>query len=156
MVHSPNLFFIANGNNPTGVGFTLGKTICFSSPEFTKDYPGHLSLSPLEGDSGIIFIGMVHSGSPSLDTTLEDSSDEGGAALGEGGELWIPLPPRMQCGNPDCFHQHHTDAGEHSNTPNHPDGHNVDGSSITRNGAPPRLAAELLGGAASADPCSVD
>jgi hypothetical protein len=92
MVHSPNLFFIANGNNPTGVGFTLGKTICFSSPEFTKDYPGHLSLSPLEGDSGIIFIGMVHSGSPSLDTTLEDSSDEGGAALAEGGSSGSPCP----------------------------------------------------------------
>jgi hypothetical protein len=43
-----------------------------------------MSLS-LEGeDSGAIFIEMVHSGSPSLNTVFEESSDEGDAASGGG------------------------------------------------------------------------
>jgi hypothetical protein len=85
MVISSKLSFIANGNNPTSVGLAPGQTIHFGSLEFTVDHLGRLSLSPEEDDSGAIFIGMVHSGSPSLHITLEDSSDDGGDALGIGG-----------------------------------------------------------------------
>jgi hypothetical protein len=38
-------------------------------------------------DLGTIIVGMVHSGSPSLHTILEESSDEGDIASGEGGAL---------------------------------------------------------------------
>jgi hypothetical protein len=92
MVISSKLSFIANGNNPTGVGLAPGQTIHFGSLEFTADHLGRLSLSPEEDDSGAIFIGMVHSGSPSLHITLEDSSDDGGDALGTGGSSGSPGP----------------------------------------------------------------
>jgi hypothetical protein len=85
MVTSPKLPFVANGNNSTGVGLTPGETIHFGSLEFIADLLGYPSLSPEEGDSGAIFIGMVHNGSPSLRTTLEEYSNEGGATLGTGG-----------------------------------------------------------------------
>jgi hypothetical protein len=74
--------FIANGDNLIGVSLTPGETIHFSSLEFTTDRHGCLSLSPYEGDSSTIFVGMVHGGSPSLHTILEDSSNEGGTASG--------------------------------------------------------------------------
>jgi hypothetical protein len=37
MIYSLKLIFIANGNNPTGVGLAPGETICFGSLEFTTD-----------------------------------------------------------------------------------------------------------------------
>jgi hypothetical protein len=77
MVTSPKLSFIANTNNPTGDGLAPSKTIRFGSLEFTIDHLGHVSLSPEERDSSAIFIGMVHSGSPSLHTILVDSSASG-------------------------------------------------------------------------------
>jgi hypothetical protein len=83
--------FIANGDNLIGVSLTPGETIHFSSLEFTTDRHGCLSLSPYEGDSSTIFVGMVHGGSPSLHTILEDSSNEGGTASGARGTL--PPPP---------------------------------------------------------------
>jgi hypothetical protein len=45
MVQSPKLTFVANGNNLTGVGLTLGETICFGSSEFTVDRFVNKSLS---------------------------------------------------------------------------------------------------------------
>jgi hypothetical protein len=92
MVISPKLSFIANGNNLTDIGLAPGETICFRSLEFTADRLGRLSLSPMEGDSGTIFIGMVHSGLPSLHTALEDSSSEGGATSGAVGSFGSPGP----------------------------------------------------------------
>jgi hypothetical protein len=92
MVISPKFSFVANSNNPTGVGLTLSETIRFASLEFTVDRLGRLSLSPEEGDSGAIFIGMVHSGLPSLHTALKNSSDEGGTALGARGSSGSPGP----------------------------------------------------------------
>jgi hypothetical protein len=84
MVYSPKLTFIANHNNSTGIGLTRSKTICFDILEFTNVRFDH--RSPSKGvDSSSIFIGMMHSGSPSLHTILEESSDEGGTASGEGG-----------------------------------------------------------------------
>jgi hypothetical protein len=82
MVPSLKLSFVANGNHLTGVGFAPRSTIYFGSLEFPADCLGHLSLSPLERDSSAVFIGMVHNGSPSLHTALEESSDEDGATSG--------------------------------------------------------------------------
>jgi hypothetical protein len=92
MVTSPKLPFIANDDNPTGVGLALGETIHFDGLEFNVNRLGRLSLSPYEGDSSAIFIWMVHIRSPSLHTDLEDSSDEGGIASGTGGAMG-PLAP---------------------------------------------------------------
>jgi hypothetical protein len=90
MVYSPKLTFIANCNNPIGVGLAPGESICFGSLEFTIDRFGRLSLSPKEDDSSAVFIGMLHSGSPSWHTTFEDSSDEGGTTLGGEGSSGSP------------------------------------------------------------------
>jgi hypothetical protein len=87
IVYSSRHTFVANGNNPTGIGLTPGETICFGSLELTADRFGCLSLSPKRVDQGVVFIGMVHSGSLSLHTTLEESFDEGSAASDEGGAL---------------------------------------------------------------------
>jgi hypothetical protein len=79
MVPSLKLSFVANGNHPTDVGLAPRSTIHIGSLEFTTDRLGRLSLSPQEWDSSIVFVGMVHNRSPSLHTTLEESSDEDGA-----------------------------------------------------------------------------
>jgi hypothetical protein len=91
----PKLTIDANINNLPGIVLALGKTICFGSLEFTADRFCRLSLS-LEGDdSGVVFIGMVHSGSPSLDTVLEESFDESDATSGKG-EGEAPDPPTLE------------------------------------------------------------
>jgi hypothetical protein len=92
MVTSPKLSFIINGNNPNGVSLASSEIIHFGSLEFISDCLGRMNISPYEGDSSAIFIGMVRSGSPSLHTTLEDSSDVGGATLCVGGALDPPAP----------------------------------------------------------------
>jgi hypothetical protein len=92
MVTSPKLSFIANSNNSTVVGLTSGKTIRFDSLEFIADRLGRLSLSPKEQDSSTIFVGMVHTGSPSSHTIPEDSTSEGAAALATGGSSGSPGP----------------------------------------------------------------
>jgi hypothetical protein len=86
------LSFITNINNPTGVSLTPGSTIHFGSLEFVANRFGHWSLSPLGWDSDAIFVGMIHSGSPSLCTTPEESSSEDGATSGTGRSSGPPAP----------------------------------------------------------------
>jgi hypothetical protein len=136
LIFSPKLTFVANGNNPTGVGLTPGETICFRRLEFTTDRFGCLSLSPEREDPDAVFVGMVHSGPPSLHTAIEELSDEGDATSGEGGAL-NSLTLRVQRGNPDCPHLHRTTVGEHPNTSNHPDGPTVNHRTTARYRAPP-------------------
>jgi hypothetical protein len=90
MIYLPKLTFIANGNNPIGIGLSLGETIYFGSLKFITDRFSNLSLFSKGNDSGTIFIGMVYNGSPSLQTILEEASDEGDAASGGGGALDSP------------------------------------------------------------------
>jgi hypothetical protein len=92
MVYSPKLTFIANGNNPIGVGLASGETIYFDSLEFTVDRFGRLSLSHKGNVLGALFVGMVHSGSPSLHTIIEQSSDDDGVSLREAGSSRSPGP----------------------------------------------------------------
>jgi hypothetical protein len=101
MVYSPKLTFVANNNNSIGVGLTLGKTIRFGSLKFIADRFSNLSLY-LEGNhSGVVFVGMVHSGLSFVHTMNKESSNEGDTALG-GGELQTPRPSRVQRGDFDC------------------------------------------------------
>jgi hypothetical protein len=72
--------------------FSLDKTIRFGSLEFIIDYFGSLSLSPKEGDSGAIFVGTTHSGSPSLWDMIEDSLDDSTRLLEEMGASASPSP----------------------------------------------------------------
>jgi hypothetical protein len=90
MVPSPKLSFITNNNNPTEISLAPGSTIHFSNLEFITDHCGHLSLSPQEQGLGAMFIGMVHSRSSSLRTTLGESSIEDGATSSAGGSLRSP------------------------------------------------------------------
>jgi hypothetical protein len=76
MVHSPNPTIITDTNNQTGIKFALGETINFGSMEFIADRFGNMSLFPKENDSVVIFVGMVHSRSPSPYTILEESIGE--------------------------------------------------------------------------------
>jgi hypothetical protein len=76
MVHSMKPIIVANGNKLTGIGFTLVETICFGSLEFITDRFSNLNLSPEGNDLGAVFVGIVHSGSPSLHHVLEESTDE--------------------------------------------------------------------------------
>jgi hypothetical protein len=85
MVYSLKLTFVANSNDQTGIGLTPVENIFFGSMEFTADHFDNLSLSPERNDSGTVFIGMVHNGSPSLHTGRKESFDEGGTTSSEGG-----------------------------------------------------------------------
>jgi hypothetical protein len=92
MVHSLKPSFVASGNNPTGVALALGEIIHSGSLEFTANHLGRLSLSYEESDSDPSFVGMVHSGLPSLHTTLENSSGEGHTISGAGRSSESPNP----------------------------------------------------------------
>jgi hypothetical protein len=144
MVYSSKPTFITSGNNPTGVGLTLGGSICFGSLKFTTDCFGNQSLSPKGNDAGAVFMGMVHRGSPYLHTTLKESFSEGDGTL------------RVQCGDPDCAHHHHPDAREHSDTFDLPDGPTTGCHTTTRYRAPPQAVASLSGGATSVSPDSTN
>jgi hypothetical protein len=76
MVHSSTLIDSTDGEHLTYGGFNLGKTIHFGSLEFIADCFGSLSLSPKGNNSGVAFVGMAHSGSPSPCTILEDFANE--------------------------------------------------------------------------------
>jgi hypothetical protein len=60
-------------------------------------------------------------------------------------------PSRVQRGNPECPHHHHTITGEHPGALDRPNGHGADHRATARYGAPPRPAVGLPGGAVSID-----
>jgi hypothetical protein len=77
MVHSPKLIVLGDDKHLTNIIFTHGKTIHFGSLEFIANHFSHLSLSVEGNDSDTVFVGMAHSGSSSLHTVHEDSTDKG-------------------------------------------------------------------------------
>jgi hypothetical protein len=90
MVHSPKPVVVTNGNNLNDGEFAQGETIHFGNMEFITDCFGNMSLSPEGNESCIVFIGMVHSRSPSLHSILEESSNEGDTASSRGGRSGFP------------------------------------------------------------------
>jgi hypothetical protein len=100
MVHLPKLIVITNDEHQTGVGFALGEIIHFGSPEFIADRVDILSLSAKGSDSGVIFMGIAHSGLPSLHTILEDSANKfDTTASWGGGEPRLPHLSKTQHGD---------------------------------------------------------
>jgi hypothetical protein len=81
MVHSPKLTIITNGKHQTCVSLTLGEIICFSS----------LILSSEGNTLDAVFMGMAHSGSSSLHTILEDSTDVGNTTSSRGRSSSFPV-----------------------------------------------------------------
>jgi hypothetical protein len=75
----------------TGVKLAWGKTIHFRNLEFITDPFDNLSLSTEGNDSGAIFVGMAHSGSPSLHAILEESTGEDDLASSEAGSSSFPI-----------------------------------------------------------------
>jgi hypothetical protein len=84
---------VTDGDHQTGVGFALGKIVRFGSLEFNVNHFGSLSLSPEGNDSCVVFVGIVHSGSPSVHTILEESADEDDTTS-RGGEA--PASPSLE------------------------------------------------------------
>jgi hypothetical protein len=76
MVHTSTLTITTDGDHLTSGGFSFDEPIRFGSMEFIFDCFVSLSLSPKGSGSGAVFMGMAHSGSPSLRTILEDFADE--------------------------------------------------------------------------------
>jgi hypothetical protein len=74
MINSLMLVVTIDGKCLTCGGFSLDETICVGSLEFIADYFGSLSLSLKGSNSGAVFAGMAHSGSPSLCAILENST----------------------------------------------------------------------------------
>jgi hypothetical protein len=91
MVHSLRLTIITDDNHQADVGFTLGETSHFGSLKFIADRFCNLSLSPEGNDSGAAFIGMAHSGSPSLHTIFKESTDQDDTTSSGGGNSSFPI-----------------------------------------------------------------
>jgi hypothetical protein len=132
MFYSPKITFVADGNNLTDVGLTPTKIICFGSLEFTTNRFSNLSLSPKGNDSGTVLIGMVHSGSPSMHTILEESSDECDTTSVRGGSSRFPDPRGCNVVTPTVP----ITTGEHLGTSDHTDGPVTDRHAATRHWAP--------------------
>jgi hypothetical protein len=91
MVHSSKVTIIADSKHQTGISFTLGETVRFDSLEFITDRFGRLSLSDKGNVLGPVFVGMAHSGSPSLHTILKDSVDKGDTPSSGGRSFDFPI-----------------------------------------------------------------
>jgi hypothetical protein len=78
-------------NNMFSVELAWGETIHSRKLEFIADRFDNLSLS-LEGiDSGIVFVGMTQSGSPSPHAILEEFASEDDSVMTEGGSSGFPI-----------------------------------------------------------------
>jgi hypothetical protein len=100
MVHTSTLAVITDGKCLTYGGLSLGETVCFRSLKFIADYFGSLSLSPKGNDSGTVFVGMIHVGSPSLQTILENSTNEFYTTSSGEGSSGFPISQRSSMGTP--------------------------------------------------------
>jgi hypothetical protein len=76
MVHSSALTVTTDNEHMPCDGFSLGETVHFGSLEFITDCFSGLSLSPKGSDPDAIFMGTTHSGSPSLQDMIKESTDE--------------------------------------------------------------------------------
>jgi hypothetical protein len=73
------------------VASPLSETIHFRSLDFIAGRFRSMSIYPEGNESGTVFIGMVHSKSPSLHTILEESANEGDTTSSGGGNSGFPI-----------------------------------------------------------------
>jgi hypothetical protein len=124
----------------------LAKLFTWSSLEFIADCVNSLSLSAKGNDSGVVFVGIAHSGSPSLHTILEDSTDEFNTASTRGGGFRLPHLSKMQHGDTVCPHRNQTTTEGHSDASNRCDNPATDYHTTDRHRVSPCATASLLGG----------
>jgi hypothetical protein len=91
MVHLSKPAIVTDSNNMTGVRISGGEIIRFGTLEFITDHFRGLNFSPEGNDSGIVFMGMVHSGSPSLYAIVDESASEDNSASSDWGSSGFPL-----------------------------------------------------------------
>jgi hypothetical protein len=84
MVHLPQPMVGTDGSNLFDNEFTWDETVCFRNLEFIADRFDNLSFSPKGNDSGAVFVGMAHNGSPSLYVILKESASEDNSAPSDG------------------------------------------------------------------------
>jgi hypothetical protein len=123
----------------------LAKLFTWGSLEFIADCVDSLSLSAKGNDSGIVFMGIAHSGSPSLHTILEDSTNKFNTASTRG-ELRLPHLSKMQHGDTVCPHRNQTATEGHSDASDRCDNPAMDYHTTDRHRVSPCATASLLGG----------
>jgi hypothetical protein len=90
-VHLSKPTIVTDSNNMTGVRISGGEIIRFGILEFITDHFHSLNFSPEGNDSGTVFVGMVHSGSPSLYAIVDESASEDDSASSDWGSSGFPL-----------------------------------------------------------------
>jgi hypothetical protein len=74
------------------VELTQYEAIHFEGLKFITDKSYNQSVLPERSDLGAVFMGMAHSGSPSLHAILEESPSEGDSASNDGESSDFPIP----------------------------------------------------------------
>jgi hypothetical protein len=100
MVHSSTLAIATDGEHLMCDGFSLDETIRFGSLEFIIDCFDSVSLSPKGSDSSAIFVGRIHSRSPSLRAMIEESTNMFYMASSGEGSSNLPISWRHGTGAP--------------------------------------------------------
>jgi hypothetical protein len=142
MVHSSALTVATDSERLMCGGLSLGETVHFGNLEFIAECFGSLCLSRKGSDLGAFFMVTTRSWSPSLQTMIEDSTDEFYmASSGEGSSSLLPSQPHCGWRTPRRHSDH--DGGSTM------DAHTVDGHRATS-----RATIRFLGGVTSLSPCS--
>jgi hypothetical protein len=98
MVHSSVLAISTDDEPLMHDGFSIGETIHFWSLEFIIYCFGGLSLSPKGTNPGVVFVGIARSGSLSLWTMIDDSTEELYTASSGEGSSGLPISQRHGMG----------------------------------------------------------
>jgi hypothetical protein len=91
MVHLLKPTIVTDNNSSIGIDFAWGEIIHLGSLEFTTDHFDNQSLSPERNDSGVIFVFIVHIGSPSLHTIHMESTNEDDSTSSNRGSSSFPI-----------------------------------------------------------------
>jgi hypothetical protein len=155
MVHSSTLVVATDRERLTCSRFSLVETIRFGSLKFIADYFSRLSLSPRGGgDSGTIFVGMIRSGSPSLQAMINYSPDEFYPTSSRAGSSSLSVSRRLHTEGIAYSRHNHMTTERCSGHSNHYDGSTIDARTAIGHRLPPRAMTRFLGGSMSLSPRS--